>query len=131
VEYLAAMTSEGLRTRPSRDTLPPRARKHVAVVGLLAAAAWPPIVWHQAMLAVADDFRLDVNYLLTGWLAYGLMALGLLLAIPVVYSIGRDPESRFYPRSRNAYFGWSVSTYVLGAALACQVGEIVAAPAVH
>jgi|SRR5947209_589790 len=125
------MTSAGIRTRQSRDNLPPRRRKLVAMGGLLAAAAWPPIVWHRAMAAVASDFRLDLNYLLTGWLAYSLIAVGLVMAIPVVYSIGRDPESRFYPRSRNAYAGWAASTYVLGIALASQVAEIAASPAVH
>jgi hypothetical protein len=125
------MTSASVRTRESRDNLPVRSRKLVAIAGLVAAAAWPPIVWHGAMATVAADFRLDFNYLLTGWLAYGLIAIGLLMSIPVVYSIGRDPESRFYPRSRNAYAGWAASTYVLGIALASQIAEIATSPSVH
>ena len=125
------MTSDSVRTRESRDNLPVRTRKLVAIAGLVAAAAWPPIVWHGAMATVAADFRLDFNYLLTGWLAYGLIAIGLLMSIPVVYSIGRDPESRFYPRSRNAYAGWAASTYVLGIALASQIAEIATSPSVH
>jgi len=125
------MAAESVRTRGSRDDLPPRSRKLVAIGGLVAAAAWPPLVWHRAMTMVAADFRLDFNYLLTGWLAYGLIAIGLLMSIPVVYSIGRDPESRFYPRSRNAYAGWAASTYVLGIALASQIAEIATSPSVH
>ena len=111
--------------------LAPRPAKLVAIAGIVAAAAWPPIVWHRAMAMVASDFRLDLNYLVTGWLAYGLIAFGLLMAIPVVYSIGRDPDSRFYPRSRNAYAGWSASTYVLGVALASQIAEIATAAPSH
>ena len=43
------------------------------------------------------------------------MALGLLAAIPVVLSIGRNPDSRLYPRSRGALAGWGISLYLLGA----------------
>jgi hypothetical protein len=125
------VTSQIYRTRQSRDMLAPRPAKLVAIAGIVAAAAWPPIVWHRAMAMVASDFRLDLNYLVTGWLAYGLIAFGLLMAIPVVYSIGRDPDSRFYPRSRNAYAGWSASTYVLGVALASQIAEIATAAPSH
>jgi hypothetical protein len=131
VEYFGGMALEVRRTRQSRDMLPPRTAKIVAVVGMLAATAWPPLVWHRAMEMVASNFQLDLKYLLTGWLAYGLIAFGLLMAIPVVYSIGRDPESRFYPRSRNAYAGWAASTYVLGAALASQIAEIATASPAH
>jgi hypothetical protein len=48
-----------------------------------------------------------------------------------VISIGRRPDSRLYPRARNAYIGWGVSCYLLGAALATQVAQIAAGPGAH
>jgi hypothetical protein len=91
------------------------------LAGLAGAAALPLVLWHHVIAVVASDFRLDPDYLLTGWTGYGLIALGLLFMLPVALSCGRRPESRLYPRSRNAYFGWGVSLYLLGALLASQV----------
>src|SRR4051812_50099092 len=59
-----------------------------------------------------------------GWTPWVLMALGLGFFIPVALSEGRDPEGRFYPRARNAYFGWGVSLYLLGFLLAWQGARI-------
>ena len=80
------------------------------------------------MQLIAEDFRLELEYLVTGWTAYGLIALGLLFFLPVVLSIGRKPDSRFYPRSRGAYAGWGVSLYTLGIMLATQVAIIAQGP---
>lgn len=119
-----------IRTRRrSRDQLERRTARIVGLVGFLLAASLPLLLWHRAIGMVADDFRLDLTYLLTGWLGYGLIAAGLLFFVPVVVSIGRDPESRFYPRSRNAWAGWGVSCYLLGIALAVQVAQIATGPA--
>jgi hypothetical protein len=104
-----------------------RARRTARLVGLggfLAAAALPFALWHRAIAAIASDFRLDANYLLTGWLGYFLIAAGLLFLVPVLLSVGRTPESRLYPRSRNALLGWGVSCYILGMAVAVQVATI-------
>ena len=90
------------------------------------AAALPAVLWHRAIGAIASDFRLEVEYLVTGWTGYGLIGVGLLFLIPVVVSIGRSPESRLYPRSRNAYAGWGVVLYLLGVALASQVAAVTA-----
>ena len=98
--------------------------------GFLVAAALPPLLWHRAIGAIAQDFRVDIPYL-TGWVAYALIAAGLLFFIPVLISIGRRPDSRLYPRSRNAWAGWGVSCYLLGIALATQVAEIAAGPGAH
>ena len=100
------------------------------MAGFIIAAALPPILWHRAIAAVAADFRMDIPYL-TGWIAYGLIALGLLFFVPVLISIGRRPDSRLYPRARNAYVGWGVSLYLLGIALATQVAQIAAGPGAH
>jgi hypothetical protein len=43
-----------------------------------------------------------------------------------VLSIGRDPDSRLYPRSRGALAGWGVSLYLLGIMLVIQIGAIAA-----
>ena len=103
-------------TRASR-----RERQFVGLVGFAAAAALPWALWHDAIGLIASDFRLDPGYLLTGWLGYGLIALGLLLLLPVAFSAGRSPSGRLYPRFRNAYMGWGMSLYLMGFAVAAQV----------
>ena len=103
----------------------------VGLVGFLCAAALPFILWHRAIALIASDFRIDANYLLTGWLGYALIAFGLLILVPVLLSIGRHPESRLYPRSRNALLGWGVSLYLLGMAVAVQVAAIAAGQSGH
>ena len=114
-------------------TVPTRAQKHilsrrkarwVGFFGFVFAAAIPPLLWHRSISAIADDFRLEVEYLVTGWTGYGLIVLGLLFFVPVLVSIGRSPESRLYPRGRNAYAGWAVSLYLLGVILASQVAAV-------
>jgi hypothetical protein len=121
---------ETIRTRRSRDQLDRRTARLVGLGGFLVAASLPPILWHRAIAAVMQDFRIDIPYL-TGWLAYVLIVLGLLFFIPVLVSIGRRPDSRLYPRSRNAWAGWAVSCYLLGIALAAQVAQIAAGPGAH
>lgn len=118
-----------IRTRErGRDQLERRTARLVGLAGFIAAASLPLILWHRAIGMIADDFRMELGYLLTGWLGYGLIAIGLLFFVPVLLSIGRDPDSRFYPRGRNAYAGWGVSCYLLGIALATQVAQIAAGP---
>ena len=77
---------------------------------------------------IAEDFRLEAEYLITGWTAYALIAIGLLFLVPVVVSIGRRPESRLCPRNRGAYIAWGVSLYTLGLMLASQVAIIAQGP---
>ncbi len=91
--------------------------------GLLAAAALPLLLWHRAIASLVQDFRLDIGYL-SGWVPWLLIVAGLLFLVPVAWSAGRDPESRWYPRARNAYAGWGVTHYILGCALAVQVAQI-------
>jgi hypothetical protein len=95
----------------------------VAVFALALAA--PVALWHHAIGQMAADFQLDAGYLVTGWTGYGLIAVGLLLLVPVVVSVGRHPDSRLYPRSRNAFLGWGTSLYLLGTRLASIVGSAV------
>jgi hypothetical protein len=104
-----------------------RARRNARIAGLLgflAAAVTPVILWHDAIALLASDFHVNARDLITGWLGYGLMAVGLLCLIPVLLSIGRKPESRFYPHYRNAWAAWGVSCYLLGIVLAVQDAAI-------
>jgi hypothetical protein len=118
------------RTRgrvPARTLRIERERRNarmVGLAGLLGAAALPIALWHRAIGMIASDFRLDLEYLVTGWTGYALIGLGLLFFLPVVLSIGRNPEHPLYPRGRNAYAGWGVSLYLLGVALASQVAAV-------
>jgi hypothetical protein len=102
-----------------------RQRQIVGLVGFAVAAALPAVLWHRAIAVVASDFRFELDYLLTGWLGYGLIGCGLLFLLPVVWSAGRNPASRLYPRGRNAYMGWGVSLYIMGFAVAAEVAAAV------
>jgi hypothetical protein len=87
------------------------------------AVGAPLAMWHRGIAEMARDFHLEAGYLVTGWSGYALMALGLLLLMPVVLSVGRHPDSRLYPRSRNVYLGWGTTLYLLGTCLASIVGS--------
>jgi hypothetical protein len=93
----------------------------VGLLGFACAAALPALLWHRAIALVATDFRLEVDYLLTGWFGYALIAGGLLMLLPVAWSAGRNPASRLYPRARRAWMGWGMSLYLMGFAVAAQV----------
>jgi hypothetical protein len=110
--------------RARRERRARRTARLTGLAGFLGAAALPFVLWHRAIWLIAGDFRIDANYLLTGWLGYALIGAGLLFFVPVLISIGRHPESRLYPRSRNALLGWGVSCYLLGMAIAVQVATI-------
>jgi hypothetical protein len=110
--------------RAERERRARRTARFVGLCGFLAAAALPVILWHRAIAALAGDFHVEPRYLVTGWLGYGLIALGLVCLVPVLFSIGRKPDSRLYPQSRNALAGWGVSLYLLGTVLAVQVAAI-------
>lgn len=110
--------------RAERERRARRTARLVGLCGFVAAAALPIALWHRAIAAIAGGFHADARYLVTGWLGYGLIALGLVCLVPVLLSIGRKPDSRLYPHSRNALAGWGVSFYLLGMVLAVQVAAI-------
>ena len=110
-------------TGARKQELSRRHARAVGLIGFLVAAALPPLLWHRAIAAVAQNFRLELEYL-SGWTGYALIAAGLAFCVPVVLSIGRVPGSRLYPRSRNAYAAWGVSLYLLGFAIAVQVAAV-------
>jgi hypothetical protein len=114
--------SEGFdsyRPPPSR-----RGERLLGIAALVAAGAVPAIVYRDLLSKVVGSFGLDAGYIFFGASGFALMALGLLASLPVVFSIGRDPDSRLYPRSRGALAGWGVSLYLLGAMLVVQIGAI-------
>jgi hypothetical protein len=92
------------------------------ILGFLLAAGLPLLLWHRPMEVVASHFRLELGYLVTGWTGYALIGMGLLCMAPVVATSGLAAERR--PRYRNAYIGWGLSLYLLGAALASQVAAV-------
>jgi MFS family permease len=110
--------------RRGRDERARRRARWVGAVGFVLAAALPALLFHDVVVDIASQFRLDAHYFIAEWLPWVLIALGLGFLAPVAWSAGRDSESRWYPRARNAYAGWGVSLYLLGVALAVQVAQI-------
>lgn len=101
-----------------------RQARRIAWAGFVLAAALPAVAFAPLVADIASQWRLDLHYLVAEWSPWVLMGAGLIASAPVVWSIGRDPESRLYPRARNAYAGWGVTLYLLGLALGVQVAQI-------
>ncbi len=92
--------------------------------GFVAAVAVPVLLFrHVVEVLAAAQPRMELHYL-TGWLPWALLAAGLLFLLPVAWSSGLNPESRWFPRSRAVYAGWGLTLYLLGFALAWQVMQI-------
>jgi hypothetical protein len=98
----------------------------VDVVGWLLALLLPTILWHGTVGQIAQAFHWELRYLITGWAPWLLMLGGLGCFVPVIVDRVKDPERRFYGSQRSAWFGWSVTLYLLGFGLATQVGQITA-----
>jgi hypothetical protein len=94
------------------------------LIVFVGAAALPAVLWHRVVTDIASQFRLDPTYLLTGWSCWLLMGLGLLCLLPPAIADLRDRERRFHRRGTGAWYGWGVTLYVLGFALATQVAQI-------
>ena len=103
-----------------------RGERLLALAGLNAAGGVSAFVYRELLGDVVGSFTLDAGYIAFGASGFALMALGLLASLPVVLSIGRNPDSRLYPRSRGALAGWGVSLYLLGIMLVIQIGAIAA-----
>jgi hypothetical protein len=103
-----------------------RGERLLAFASLIAAGAVPAFLYRDLLGDVVGNFTFDVGYIAFGASGFALMALGLLASLPVVLSIGRNPDSRLYPRSRGALAGWGVSLYLLGIMLVIQIGAIAA-----
>ena len=95
----------------------------IGAITLIVIAVGPFMLWADVILDIAHAYRPGLRYLV-GWLPWALLAAGVAFLVPVTLSAGRNPESRLYPRARNAYLGWGLTLYLLGLALATQVARI-------
>ena len=100
-----------------------RQARWLGATGFLVALCAPVALFHHVVELLAADFKTDLQYL-SGWTPWILLCSGLLFLLPVAWSAGMDPESRWFPRARAAYAGWGVTLYLLGFLLAWQVAKI-------
>lgn len=108
----------------SKQRISRRQAKAAGLLGFAAAVALPIVLWHHSIEMLAAGFHPTLGYFLTGWTPFGLIAIGLVLFVPVVYSIGLSSYAPAYPRRRNVYAGWGTTLYLLGLGLATQVAAI-------
>jgi hypothetical protein len=100
-----------------------RQARWLGAFGFVAAAVAPVALFRHVIEVLAQQPRLELQYI-TGWLPWFLLACGLLFLLPVAWSSGLDPDSRFFPRARAAYAGWGITLYLLGLLLAWQVAAV-------
>jgi hypothetical protein len=110
-------------TRQARIEQQRRQARWLGAGGFVVAAAMPVVLFHDVVAILAEQPRLEVQYL-SGWAPWVLLAAGLAFLLPVAWSAGMNPEHRLFPRARVAYAGWGVTLYLLGFLLAWQVAEI-------
>ena len=104
-------------------------RRLAAVMALAVFSAAPFVVFQHTVEDAATDFRVDFNYLVTGWAPWLLIVVGLLCFVPVVVSMGRSAFSRWSlpPGIRHAYEVWGAVLYLLGVLLLTQTTQIASA----
>jgi hypothetical protein len=101
-----------------------RQARVIGAVGFAIALTLPVILFRRVVeILMAADPAWELHYL-SGWTPWVLLAAGLLFLLPVAWSAGLNPDSRWFPRSRGAYLGWGVSLYLLGFLLAWQVAAV-------
>lgn len=110
-------------TRQARLEARRRQARWVGACGFVAAAAMPALLFHDVVAILARQPKWDLQYV-TGWAPWALLAAGLAFLLPVAWSAGMNPESRWFPRARGAYAGWGITLYLLGFLLAWQVARI-------
>lgn len=111
-------------TRQQRIEAQRRQARALGALGFAAALVLPVLLFREPVALLLDATpALEAQYL-TGLLPWFLLAAGLLFLLPVAWSAGMDPDSRWFPRARGAYAGWGVTLYVLGLLLAWQVVQI-------
>lgn len=111
-------------TRLERERLARRRARRVGAVGFAAAVALPVVLWHNVIADIASEFQPTPRYLVTGWSPWLLMLGGLACFGWAGFQEWRDRERRFYTTGTAAWFGWGVTLYLLGFALATQVAQI-------
>ena len=100
-----------------------RQARWIGALGFAIATVLPVVLFHRVVEILAEEPKWEIHYL-SGWMPWALLAAGLLFLLPVAWSAGMNPESRFFPRSRGAYAGWGISLYLLGFMLAWQVAAV-------
>ena len=101
-----------------------RQARWIGAIGFAGALALPVVLFHRVVAILMEaQPAWEVHYL-SGWAPWALLAAGLLFLLPVAWSAGLNPDSRWFPRSRGAYLGWGVSLYLLGFLLAWQVAAV-------
>jgi hypothetical protein len=111
-------------SRLERERLARSRARHVGAVGFTLAAALPVVLWHGVIGDIASQFELSPRYIVTGWSPWLLMLAGLACLGYAGITEWRDRERRFYTTGSAAWFGWGVTLYLLGFALATQVAQI-------
>jgi hypothetical protein len=96
----------------------------LAFAQLLGLAIAPGLIWHRVLGDILASFRWDPVYVLSELSPWLLLIVGIAFLVPVAVSVGRSPESRLYPRARQAYVAWGTVAYVLGLVLAIEVTEV-------
>jgi hypothetical protein len=101
-------------------------RRLAAAAALAVFSAAPFYVFHQVVRDAATDFRVEFNYLVTGWAPWLLVVVGSLCFVPVIVSIGRSTLSRWSlpPGIRTAYEVWGATLYILGVLLLTQTAQV-------
>jgi hypothetical protein len=104
-------------------------RRLGAVMALAVFSAAPFVVFQRTVQDAATDFRVEFNYLVTGWAPWFLIVVGMLCFVPVVVSMGRSAFSRWSlpPGIRHAYEVWGATLYLLGVLLLTQTSQIAGA----
>jgi hypothetical protein len=97
-----------------------------AALALALFAAAPFYVFQQVIRDAATDFRVEFNYLVSGWTPWLLVVVGSVCFVPVVVSIGRSAYSRWSlpPGIRTAYEIWGATLYLLGVLLLTQTAQV-------
>lgn len=109
------------RRQPRSDRLPAVGSALTVVVALAAA---PLILWHRVFGDILDSFRWTLPHLAADLGPWLLLATGVGCLVPVALSAHGDPESRYYPRGRRAYFIWGVVLYLLGIVLVVELYDL-------
>ncbi len=102
----------------------PRQAQLLGLGAFALAALAPWLLWRRAIAEIFGQFRIDLHYLVSELSPWVLIVLGLLFLLPVAFSSGLRPESRWRPVARNAYAGWGISLYLMGLALGSQVAQL-------
>lgn len=84
----------------------------------------PIAIWHRMLGDILASFHWSISYAVSELSPWCLLLAGVVFLVPVAISAGSTPDSRLYPRARRAYIAWGTVLYLLGLALATQVGEV-------